>query len=205
VEAGFCSQNPSYLLSFAINSWERQTHANAPGSYRFDLDTNRNGTPDFAVFNGALSAPGFSDGRNVTWALDYSTNDASARFFTEHAMNSANTVLYACAEQIGNPPFFQTINATAFAPDVSFRGPGDRVEGLTFAPGSERYLTTPISDIPGGGAGEMSVVDFAAFNRSPTNSDELGVLMFTNAHRGKLKRGGATADTEAIMFLASPE
>src|SRR5918999_4155659 len=45
VEAGFCSENPSYLLSFAVNSWERQTHANVPGSYRFNLDTNRDGAP----------------------------------------------------------------------------------------------------------------------------------------------------------------
>ena len=227
VEAGFCSENPSYLLSFAVNSWERQTHANVPGSYRFNLDTNRDGAPEFAVFNRDLGSPGPIDGRNVTWVRDYSTYDDTAVFFTEHATNSANTVLHVCAEQIGNPPFFQTINVTAFADDILFGGPGDQVEGLTFAPGSERYLTTPISDIPSGVTGEMPVVDLAAFNRFPTNSGELGVLMFTNASRGKLtlkqfpesdtevypvspavnipKQGGATADTEAIIFLNSEE
>jgi hypothetical protein len=205
VEAGFCSENPSYVLAFAVNSWERQTHANVPSSYWFDLDINRDGAPEFAVFNGDLEAPGLSDGRNVTWALDYSTDDASAFFFTEHAMNTANTVLRICGEQIGNAPFFQTINATAFALDTFFEGPGDRVEGLTFAPGGERYLTLPLSDIPSGGTGAMSVLDFAAFDRWPTNPGELGLLMFTNGHRGSLKRGGATADMEALIFLASQE
>jgi hypothetical protein len=142
VGAGICSENPSYVLEFAVNSWERQTHANVPGSYWFDLDTNRDGAPDFAVFNRDLAVSGLSDGRNVTWALDYSNNDLAA-FFTEHAMNTANTVLRLCREQIGNAPFFQTINATAFAVDISFEGPGDRIEGLTFAPGGERYLTSP--------------------------------------------------------------
>jgi hypothetical protein len=33
VEAGICSDKPSCLLAFAVNSWERQTYANAPASY----------------------------------------------------------------------------------------------------------------------------------------------------------------------------
>jgi hypothetical protein len=194
-------------LAFAVNSWERQTHANSPSSYWFDLDTNRDGTLDFAVFNDDWGRFSPIDGRNVTWVRDYFTNEDTAVFFTEHAMNTANTVLHVCAEEIGNPPFFRTINATAFADDIRFDGPGDQVEGLTFAPGSERYLTTPISDIPSGGTGVMSVGDLAVSNRFPfpTNSGELGVLMFTNASRGSLKPGGATADTEAIIFLSSEE
>jgi subtilisin family serine protease len=206
VEAGFCSENPSYVLAFAINSWERQTHANSPNYYWFVLDTNRDGTPDFAVYNYDWRDFSLIDGRNVTWVVD-SAGELSAVFFTEHAMNSANTVLRVCAEQIGNVPLSQTINATAFAVDMGFGGPGDQVERLTFAPGSERYLATPISDIPGSGTGVMSVEDLAASKRLPvsTNSGELGVLMFTNASRGSLKQGGATADTEAIIFLSSEE
>jgi subtilisin family serine protease len=206
VEAGFCSENSSYVLALAINSWERQTHANSPAYYWFNLDTNRDGTYDFTVFN-YDSGDGALDGRNVTWVRDYSTNEDTPSFFTEHAMNSANTVLYVCAEQIGNVPLFQTIDATAFALDSEFGGPGDQVAWLTFAPGGERYLATSISDIPGGGTGEMSVEDLAASKRlpHPTNSGELGVLMFTDADGGSLKRGGATADTEAIIFLGSEE
>ena len=205
VEAGFCSENPSYVLAFAVNSWERQTHANVPGSLRFDLDTNRDGARDFAVFTGDLDIAGLSDGRSVTWVLDYSTNDTSGFFFTEHAMNTANTVLRICGEQIGNAPFFEPIDAMAFALDISFGGPGDRVEGLTFAPGGEVYLALSLFDIPGGGTDAMSVVDFAASNHLPRNLGKLGVLLFTNGNRGSLNRGGATADTEALIFLASQE
>jgi minor extracellular serine protease Vpr len=207
VEAGFCSENPSYVLAFAINSWERQTHANFPSYYWFDLDTNRDGTLDFAVFNYDWGNFSPTDGRNVSWVRDYFTNEDTALFFTDHAMNTGNTVLYVCAEQIGNVPLFQTINATAFAVGIGFGGPGDQVERLTFAPGSERYLVTPIFDIPDGGTGVMSVGDLAASNRFPfpTNSEELGVLMFTNVFRGSLRQGGATADTEAIIFLGSEE
>jgi minor extracellular serine protease Vpr len=43
------------------------------------------------------------------------------------------------------------------------------------------------------------VYDFGAF---PGNSDELGLLLFTNGDRGAGNRGGATQDTEALLFLA---
>lgn len=58
VEAGICSDEPSYILAFAVNSWEWQTHANAPASYWFDLNTNQDGTPEFAVFNRDLGVSG---------------------------------------------------------------------------------------------------------------------------------------------------
>lgn len=67
--------------------------------------------------------PGGNDGRNATWVLDYSAVELSALFFTEHTTNSANIVLRICGEQIGNAPFFQEINSTAFALDVSFNAP----------------------------------------------------------------------------------
>ena len=38
VPAGFCSADPSYVMVFAVNTWERQTHANFPGIFWFDLD-----------------------------------------------------------------------------------------------------------------------------------------------------------------------
>ena len=42
-----------------------------------------------------------SDGRHVTFAQDLTTGAASAFFFTEHAMNTGNTVLFICGEQVG--------------------------------------------------------------------------------------------------------
>jgi hypothetical protein len=78
--AGICSDEPSYILAFALNSWERQTHANAPASYWFDLGTNQDGTPEFAVFNRDLGVSGGNDGRNATWALDYSAVNSPHSF-----------------------------------------------------------------------------------------------------------------------------
>lgn len=198
VPAGFCSADPSYVMVFAVNTWERQTHANFPGIYWFNLDTDRDGTSDFAVFNFDLGLlQPLIDGRNATWALDYSTGNFSSFFFTEHAMNTANTALTICGEQIGGVPLFQEIGATVFALDVYFGGMGDVVEDLTFAPLGERFVAS-VADIPAGGSTLMSVPGWdGLFRRNP---GELGLLVFTNGNRGQSSRGGATPATEALLF-----
>ena len=53
------------------------------------------------------------------------------------------------------------------------------------------------SDVPGKGNGNLDVYDFGLF---PGNSPELGLMLFTNGDRGAGNRGGATKDTEALLF-----
>ncbi|MGH8875314.1 MAG: hypothetical protein ACRDVM_08720, partial [Acidimicrobiia bacterium] len=205
VPAGFCSDQDSFVWAFAVNTWERQTHADVPGIYWFDLDADQDGEPEFAVFNYDLAFLGsVADGRNVTWALDYATGEASAFFFTEHAVNTANTTLYICGEQVGMSGTdlgVTNVGVTAFAFDIYFGGPGDQVDGITITPGGERYVGS-VGDIAGQSSGELVVTD-----TGPTegNTPELGVLLFTNSDRGSTSRGGATADTEALIFTAGSE
>jgi hypothetical protein len=84
------------------------------------------------------------------------------------------------------------------AQDFYFGGPGDLVEGLTVTPLGERWLGVP-EDVAGGSAGNLDVYDFGAL---PGNSPELGLMLITNGDRGAGNRGGATKDTEALLFLA---
>ena len=69
---------------------------------------------------------------------------------------------------------------------------------LTVTPLGEQYFGIP-SDIPGKGNGTMNVIDFGSF---PGNSPELGVMLITNGDRGTGARGGATQETEALLFEA---
>jgi hypothetical protein len=134
----------------------------------------------------------------VTWVLDHSTEDMSAFFFTEHALNTAITVLYFCGEQISNAPPLQKIGVTVEAVDVYFGGPGDAVSGVAFAPFGERYQASSLPDLPAGESKMMTVVGLDAV---ANNSDDIGLLLFTNSDRGPSNRGGATADTEALVFV----
>ena len=64
---GFCFDDPSFLLLLAVNTWERQTHANAPASFEWDIDIDQDGDADYAVFNFDLAGD-LTDGRNAVFA-----------------------------------------------------------------------------------------------------------------------------------------
>ena len=129
VPAGFCSDVDSFVMAFSVNTWERQTHANAPASFWFVLDTDQDGTDDYIVINRDLTFSGLDDGRNVTWSVNLDTGDAEAFFFTDHQTNSANTVLLFCGEQVGlnATNFGQPMDVTAIAEDFYCGGPGTRL------------------------------------------------------------------------------
>ncbi len=199
VPAGFCSGQPSFVWAFAINTWERQEHL-LPVSHLVFLDTNQDGVDDYVVLNRDASGLNtISDGRQLAWALNLATGSASAFFFAEHSMNTGNTVLYICGEQVGltgTDILATNVNATVIAQDFYYGGPGDLVDGLTITPLGEQFFGATI-DIPGNASGSLDVYDFGPF---PGNSPELGLMLITNGDRGAGLRGGATQETEALLF-----
>jgi subtilisin family serine protease len=202
VPAGYCSASPSFLWAFAINTWETQQHL-LPVSHQVYLDINRDGTDDFVVLNRDQSGLGtITDGRQLAWVVNLATNAASAFFYAEHSTNTGNTVLYICGEQIGMNAanlLVTNVDMDVYAQDFYFGGPGDLVEGLTVTPLGEQHYGVP-SDVAGNtyNAAGLAIYDFGPF---PGNTPELGLMLVTNGDRGAGARGGATQDTEALLFL----
>ncbi|HRW48082.1 MAG TPA: DUF4397 domain-containing protein [Caldilinea sp.] len=198
VPAGFCSADESFLLAFAVNTWERQTHAVAPLSIEVYLDTNRDGNDDYLVINRDVSLNNITDGRNLVWVIDLSTGAADAFFYTDHNTNSGNTVLLLCGEQIGMNAanFGQPMNLNAYATDFYFTGNvTDKFEGITVAPLGERYLGLfangglGFSDIGFKQNDVLTVVDTG----STTNNTEMGLVL--------LYRPGAPVGAEAGVVV----
>lgn len=201
VPAGFCSASPSFLWVFAINTHRRQEHL-LPVSHQVILDTNQDGNADYVVLNRDASGPStISDGRQLSWVLNVSTGSLSAFFFAEHSMNTGNTALIICGEQIGMNAanLLETnVDMDVVAQDFYYGGPGDAITGLTVTPLGERFYGVP-NDVAGksNDPAGLSVYDFGLF---PGNTPELGLMMFTNGDRGAGNRGGATDGTEALLF-----
>jgi len=201
VPAGFCSGEDSFLWIFAVNTWERQQHL-MPVHHYVVLDTDQDGTPDYQVFNSDLSGfDSLTDGRHVTFAQDLSTGDAGAFFFTEHSTDTGNTVLIICGEQVGltgTDMLATNVDMSVITQDWYYGGPGDSIDGLTVTPLGEQYFGAP-ADVPGktNNPGGLEIYDYGPF---PGNSQELGVMLITNGDRGFGNRGGATQDTEALLF-----
>jgi hypothetical protein len=191
----------SFVWAFAINTWERQQHL-LPVSHQVWLDTNQDGTDDYVVLNRDASGLNtISDGRQLTWALNLTTGTASASFYAEHSMNTGNTVLYICAEQVGlgAADILTThVDMDVVAQDWYYGGPGDLVEGLTVTPLGEQHYGEP-KDVAGNTYDPtgLAVFDYGSW---PGNTPELGLMLVTNGDRGSGNRGGATQDTEALLF-----
>jgi hypothetical protein len=200
VPDAFCDDGdgePDYLMAFAFNFWERQALAVWPGLAGIFLDVNSDGAPDFDVFNLPLNFFGVpGDYRNVTIVADMATGAATAFFFTEQATNTANQVLLACHSQFGSPALFTPIPSIVYVEDATF-GTSFNTANVTWAPLGERYFADFLPDLLGGESGAMSVIDFG---EAGTNAEELGLMIFTNADRGAGNRGGATEDTEMLLF-----
>jgi subtilisin family serine protease len=190
-DAGLCTDDPtadSFVLALAVSTWERQTHANAPAAFEFDIDTSGDGEADFAIFNQDLAGD-LTDGRNATFSVDLNDPEAApqAFFLTLHATNAATTVLLVCAEQIGMAidDAFSPIAGDLLAVDTYFTGNvTDTVEGLEFAPFGERYLAVVGGDVvvgavPAGATEDLEVIDFGP---DGTNPSETGVMLLYNAN-----------------------
>jgi hypothetical protein len=96
VDAGVCSvDSASFLWSFAISTWHRQQHLN-PVRFLVFLDTNQDGILDYVVLNsdflGIYKTGQAPDGRQVTQVFNESSGAYNGLFFTEHSMNTGNTV-----------------------------------------------------------------------------------------------------------------
>jgi hypothetical protein len=202
VPAGFCSDDPSFVMAFAINTFERQTHANAPLSIEIDIDTDQDGNVDYAVytFDGSLSS-GLGDGRNLTWVDNLTTGRSSAFFATDHQTNSGNTVLNICGEQIGMNAnnFFDPMDIAVLAVDNYFTGwVTDFIDGITISPLGEQYLGV----FQNGGVGFTTLATSGATSKDKlaiqdygagTNNTENGLLL--------LYRDGAIPWVEAATIF----
>ena len=211
VPAGFCFDDPSFLLLFAVNTWDRQTHADAPASFEWDIDTNQDGEADYAVFNFELAGD-LTDGRNVVFTDELDGDNDNVFFLTDHATNSANTVLTICAEQIGltGEDFFTPLTADLLAVDIYFTGRvTDQILGMEFSPLGERFF--PLIDgspgagsVPATGSAELTALDFGV---SGTNPSETGMLLFTDGTyslgAGVFPKTGSPQANEALVVRVS--
>jgi hypothetical protein len=67
---------------------------------------------------------------------------------------------------------------------------------MTITPFGEQFFGIA-DDLAAGASGTLSAFDFGPF---PGNTPELGLMVITNGDRGSASRGGATQETEALLF-----
>ena len=137
------------LIQFALAGWQRQTVPLYPAGYEIDLDTNRDGTFDFAVFQ-QEAVGGGSSGQSIVIVQNLATGAAQTFFFTDANFDSATQVLSAPLSALGLTNG-STFDFRVLAFDNYFTGiTTDAILGQTWTVGSPKFALQ-------GGAQALSV------------------------------------------------
>jgi subtilisin family serine protease len=128
------------LLQFAIADHRRTRVPLYPNGYEVDVDTDRDGTADYAVFQ--QEAVGFAaTGQSIVVVQDLATEAADAFFFNVSDYDSATRVLTVPLSALGLDAG-ATFDFDVFAYDNYFSGlETDAVTGMTWTVGAPAYDT----------------------------------------------------------------
>ncbi len=197
VQAGVCSAAPSFVLQFAVNTWDRQVHP-ANTIFFVALDTDNDGEDDYLVYNYTLIFP--TDLRNAVIVEDLEAEEETIFFLARHYTNSANTMLTVCAEQIGltaDDMLETSVGANVASMDWYFSfSYVDFITNMNFVPLGERFLTVfnedDVASVILDPESEEVPYTFDDYE-DQLNRTEMGVLW--------LYGPGAPADNEARAFI----
>src|SRR5262249_48362982 len=134
------------------------SHPNYPAEFDILIDSNRDGKPDYVIFN--TENGGFAaTGQNVVAAGPLPNGPFLAYSFSDVDLDSSNIILTVPLSAIGLTPTTQfDFSVDAF--DNYFTGIlTDSVVGMTYTPGTPRYAGSgiPATGVPVGGTSTLTI------------------------------------------------
>jgi hypothetical protein len=178
------------LIQFAVAGWQRQTVPLYPAGYEIDIDTNRDGKADFAVFQQEGVGVG-SSGQSIVVVLNIATGAEQAFFFTDANFDSATQVLSAPLSALGLTRG-STFDFRVLAFDNYFTGTvTDVIDNQTWTVGSAKFALQGGAEqlsVPAGGSLEVAV----SRNASAGETTSTGVLL--------LYDNAATQDAQPVRI-----
>jgi len=170
-------------IQFAINTFGVRAHPNYPAEFDIYLDANRDGTPDYVVFN--VENGGFAaTGQNVVGVFNFATNAATIFFFTDADLDSSNVILTAPLSALGLSPSSK-FDFSVFAFDNYFTGNlTDAIEGLTYTPAAPRFVAfgVPTTGVPVGGKSTLTIQSVPGGDAA--SPSQTGILLMYRDGRG---------------------
>jgi hypothetical protein len=126
------------VVQFAIVGAERRATPLYPAGYEVDLDTNRDGTPDYAVYQQENGGFGIT-GQSVVYVTNLATDVTSAFYYSIADYVSGNIVFTVPASEVGLDAG-QSFDFDVLAYDNYFSGlVTDEITGMTFTPSAPKY------------------------------------------------------------------
>jgi subtilisin family serine protease len=173
-QCGLPEAIPGDCLQFGINTYEQRAHPNAPVEFDVLIDANRDGNPDFLVFNRELSLS-FGDGRNVVFINQIGTPTATPLFFTDANLNSANAILTVPQSSVGLAEGSQ-FDFRVEGVDFYFTGEvTDSIDTMTFTVGQPRFASAETVEVPALGSARLAIT--AVDGGAAASPSQSGVLV----------------------------
>ncbi len=170
------------VIQFAMAGTQRRVSPLYPAGYEVDIDTNRDGKVDYAVFQ--QEAVGFgSSGQSLVYVVNVTTGAASAYYYTDADFDSSTQVFTAPLAALGLTSG-STFDFTVLAYDNYFSGEvTDAIENQTWTVGRTAYSLTAGADelvVPAKGKTTVTVTK----SSTPVTSTQTGLLLlFDDAAR----------------------
>jgi minor extracellular serine protease Vpr len=178
VESGF--------VQFGVSTYGRRSNALYPAEFDILVDTNRDGTPDFLVFNTELGAPDAGTGLGVVAVLDLATGGAQAVALIDADMYSGNMILTVPLAALGMSDD-STFDFTVTTLDNYFGSANtDTIGPMTFTPSKPKFkvvgdvtqviasgdrVTLRSQAVPGGAAASPSQLGHMLMYRGNAGSE----------------------------------
>jgi subtilisin family serine protease len=121
------------VVQFGIATFGRRSNTLRPSGYEVQVDVNRDGTPEYVLFNGEL------EGLVVVYVLDIATGLSTPYYLVEADLFSGNMIFTAPLDVMGLTDS-STFNFTVVALDNYFTGQAsDTIGPMTFTPDKPKF------------------------------------------------------------------
>ncbi|MFN0281334.1 MAG: S8 family serine peptidase [Kineosporiaceae bacterium] len=166
------------LIQFAVADHRRARIPLYPRAYEVDVDTDRDGTADFAVITEELG--GFdTSGQSVVTVIDLAKDTAATYFYNQADFDGATQALMAPLSALGLEQG-DTFDFDVIAGDNYFSGlVTDSVDGMTWTVGAPKYRTASVTYV------DPSSTTPLAVSRNPAagESTQSGLLLLYGDNR----------------------
>jgi hypothetical protein len=176
----------SPAVQFAINTWGERSHPNYPAEFDIYIDSDRDGTYDYAVFN--VENGGFgATGQNVVEVINLRTNTGVVRFFNDADLDSSNVIMTVLASDLGMTGTSQ-FNFYVLAFDNYFTGAltdsiGSSAAPMTYRLDLPRFAASAPASVAVNGTGTINISSpVGGDTASPSQTGLL--LMYRDAKSG---------------------
>ncbi len=169
-------------IQFAVNTWDERSHPAYPAGFEIQIDTNRDGAPDWFVYH--QEQTGFAaTGVSLVYVLKAGASSASAYYFLDADLNSSNRVFSAPMSVMGITAATQ-FDYTVLAYDNYFSGMlTDAIGPMRYTAGTPRYtFGGDLNDgaVPAGAAGAVPVT--AVAGGAAASPSQTGILLMHYAN-----------------------